>query len=340
MKLLNLPEKDQEPKPKAAEINPAGEQSKRKPKLVVTRGAITPRPGEKSKSPDEAADENPPALAAAESQTKDAPVSTPDATDIPPEASFRTKSTSVHAFRKSEAGNTLPANRDSNPGRRLHAFEEASKKAPRAKLPWRFRLSPTRERTHRAYWDVAATLSLIINVVLAALLIIMAGQIRTLRTSVNTTVNNLLSGLYGNFVKMDQASINTTIQVNAQIPLNFNLPVSQNTQVVLTSDVSIPRAHVVINTGGLNINAQANVTLPAGTTLPIALNLDIPVQSTIPISLQVPVSIPMYQTELHEPFTGLQTSLRPLYCMFNKNAQYPAGMYICAEHDTPTPGTP
>ncbi len=129
-------------------------------------------------------------------------------------------------------------------------------------------------------------------------------------------------------------------QVNAQIPLNFNLPVSQNTQVVLTGDVSIPGAHVVINTGGLNINAQANVTLPAGTTLPIALNLDIPVQSTIPISLQVPVSIPMNQTELHEPFTGLQTSLRPLYCLFNKNAQYPEGMYICAEHDDSHPWYP
>jgi hypothetical protein len=340
MKLLNLPEKDQEPKPKSDEINPAGEQSKRKPKLVVYRGTITPRPGENSQPLDAAVDEKPASQAAAGSRARADSVPTPDATNIPPEASHQTESPSAHAFRKSEAGNILPANRDSNPGRRLHAFEEASKKAPRAKLPWRFRLRPTRERAHRAYWDVAATISLIVNVVLAVLLIIMAGQIKTLRTSVNTTVNNLLGGLYGNFVKMDQASINTTIQVNAQIPLNFNLPVSQNTQVVLTGDVSIPRAHVVINTGGLNINAQANVTLPAGTTLPIALNLDIPVQSSIPISLQVPVSIPMYQTELHEPFTGLQTSLRPLYCLFNKNAQYPEGMYICAEHETPTPGTP
>jgi hypothetical protein len=177
---------------------------------------------------------------------------------------------------------------------------------------------------------------LIVNAILVGVLFIMYGQINNLKT----TVNSLLGGLYGNFVKMDQASINTTILVNAQIPLDFNLPVSQNTQVVLTSDVSIPKAHVVINTGVLNINAQASVTLPAGTNLPIALNLNIPVQSTIPVSLQVPVSIPLNQSELHEPFTGLQTSLRPLYCMFNKNAQYPTGIYICAEHDTPTPSTP
>jgi hypothetical protein len=232
------------------------------------------------------------------------------------------------------------AGKDNNPGRRLHALEAAGKNAPPARVPWKFRIRPTRERTHRAYWDVATTLSLVINVVLVGVLIIMAGQIRTLRTTVEATVNNLLGGLYGNFVKMDQASISTTIMVNTQIPLNFTLPVSQGTEVVLTRDVNIPGAHVIINTGVLNINAQANVTLPAGTTLPIALNLDIPVQSTIPISLQVPVKIPLNQTELHEPFTGLQTSLRPLYCMFNKNAQYPEGIFICAEHDIPTPGVP
>ncbi len=189
-----------------------------------------------------------------------------------------------------------------------------AKKPHRPKFPWKYRLRPTRETTHRAYWDVATTFSLVVNVLLVGLLIIMALQIRNLKTTVNALNplgNNLLGGLYGNFVKMDQASINTTIAVDAQIPLNFNLPVSQNTTVVLTNNVNIPNAHVVINTGGLNINAQASVTLPAGTSLPIALNLTIPVQSTIPISLQVPVSIPLNQTDLHEPFTGLQTTLRP-----------------------------
>ena len=98
--------------------------------------------------------------------------------------------------------------------------------------------------------------------------------------------------------------------------------------------------HVVINTGGVAINSVANVTLPAGTSLPISLNLTIPFQSTIPISLQVPVNIPLNQTGLHQPFTGLQTTILPLYCMLNKNAQYPEGTFICAEHDAPTTGTP
>ena len=339
MNLPDTPEKSQESKPKSSEIPSTGGQSKRRPKLVVSRGMITHHPGETGKMPDSVADEKTSSHPTAGSRTKATPATKPAATDIPPDAASQAESSSAHPFHSSDPGSLQRAGRE-NPGRRLHAFEAAAKKAPPTKVPWRFRLRPTRERTHRAYWDVTATLSLIVNAILAVLLIIMAGQIRNLRTSVNATVNDLLGGLYGNFVKMDQASINTTIMVNAQVPLDFNLPVSQDTQVVLTSDVSIPRAHVVINTGGLNINAQANVTLPAGTTLPIALNLNIPVQSTIPINLQVPVTIPMNQTELHGPFTGLQTSLQPLYCLFNKNAQYPEGIYICAEHDTPTPGTP
>ena len=340
MKPNDLHEKDQEPKPKPGEFPKAGEQSQRKPKLVVSWGMITHRPVETAQMPDSIAGEKPASLPADGNQAKAPPAAKPDAKNISSEAEPQVDGQPAQTLRSSEQGGPRRGSRNINPGRRLHAFELAAKKAPRTRVPWRYRLSPSREGTQRAYWNVATTISLVVNAILVAVVIILYGQIRNLQTSVNTTVNGVLGGLYSNFVKMDQASINTTIMVNAQIPLNFNLPVSQNTQVVLTSDVSIPKAHVVINTGGLNINAQANVTLPAGTALPIALNLNIPVQSTIPISLQVPVSIPMSQTELHGPFTGLQTSLRPLYCMFNKNAQYPEGLYICAEHDTPTPVTP
>jgi len=167
-------------------------------------------------------------------------------------------------------------------------------------------------------------------------LLVMSGQIRNLKTM----MNGLLGGLYSNFVEMDKASITTTISIDTQIPISFNLPIQQNTDVALTSSVPIAGAWVVINSGGLSINAPANVTLPAGTNLPIALNMNVPVQATIPISLQVPVNIPLNQTDLHAPFTGLQQTISPLYCTFNKNAQYPAGVFICAGHDTPTPGTP
>jgi hypothetical protein len=239
---------------------------------------------------------------------------------------------------RSDQENPLRQNKDMNPGRRLHAMEEAAKSAPPAKIPWIYRARPTGENTRRAYWDVTATLSLIVNAILVVVLIVMSGQIRNLKSS----VSGLLGGLYSNFAKMDQASIDTTISINTEIPLNFTLPVSQNTDVVLTGDVNIPNAYISINTGGININSRANVTLPAGTTLPITMNMGVPVQTTIPINMQLPVSIPLNQTGMHEPFTGLQTAILPFYCTLDKNAQYPEGTFICTEHHstTTTPTNP
>lgn len=331
MKRPVLPAEEKLNRPPSESAPTSGDALKRKPKLVFHQGNPAYRPEDMDKRPIPMPELKPAA---------EMPVETP----VPAAADAILELPQPVAAEVPAALESQPAHRpELNPGRRLHAFETAGKNAPRARVPWHYRLRPNRELTHRAFWDVTATLSLIINLILVIVLVVMAQQIENLKTTisgVNTFANNVLGGLYGNFVQMDQASINTTINVEAQVPLDFNLPVSQNTQVVLTSDVSIPRAHVVISTGVLNINADANVTLPAGTNLPIALNMNIPVQTSIPISLQVPVHIPLSQTELHQPFTGLQASLRPLYCALNKNAQYPEGTYICTEHDATTPGVP
>jgi hypothetical protein len=325
MTLPDLPEDDQEANPISDEGLDAGEQLKWKRKVGIYLGKFGHNQGETGENLNSLVKENPSSRLAAGIPSK-----------AVPKPLSQTDGTHISLSHRSTKDGSVRDSKDINPGRRLHAFEAAAKNAPAVRIPWQYRLRPNREQTHRAYWDVAATFSLIINAFLIGILIIMAGQIKNLRT----TVNGLFGGLYSNFVKMDQATINTTFMVNAQIPLDLRLPISQNTEVVLTRDVSIPGAHVVINTGILNINAKANISIPAGTTLPIALNLEVPVHSMIPISLQVPVSIPMNQTGLHEPFTGLQTSLRPLYCMLDRNAQYPAGIYICTEHDAPIPGTP
>ena len=330
MKLPYQPGEEPEPK--------TNEQPRRNPKVIVHRGMAARDPGKTGWKLSSLFKRKPASHPVARSQVQVAPRPQPDhAADTETESPSQAKSQSTHPVRSSGQGVPPRSGKGINPGLRLRAFEVAAKNAPPARIPIKYRLRPNRELTRRAYWDVTTTFSLIVNAILVGLLFVMAGQIRNLKT----TVNSLLGGLYSNFVKMDQASINTTITVDTQIPLNFNLPISQNTDVILTSAVFIPGARVTINSGALTIdNAPANVTLPLGTSLPIALNLNIPVQVTLPISLQVPVNIPLSQTELHEPFTGLQTTLRPLYCTFNKNAQYPEGIFICAEHDAPTPGTP
>ena len=123
--------------------------------------------------------------------------------------------------------------------------------------------------------------------------------------------DQLINGLYDNFVLMDQAHIITDIQVNTTIPVQFDLLLDTDTTVVLTSDTPIPNTMVNIKTSIISLNAPAEVTLPKGTPLNIHLELTVPVNASIPVSLPVHVDIPLDQTDLHEPFVGLQGVVKP-----------------------------
>lgn len=183
------------------------------------------------------------------------------------------------------------------------------------------------------FWSIASVISLTINgITLLALLII---AIILLRNGMGISAllnmgNSLLGGLYSNFEKMDRASIQTNVVVDTTIPVQFDLQLNQTTNVILSQDVTINNALVTVNTGGLNITrANTTIVLPQGTTLPVVLNLVVPVDTTVPVSLNVPVDIPLSQTQLHEPFTGLQDVVRPFYCMINSNAINLSGEPIC-----------
>jgi hypothetical protein len=162
-----------------------------------------------------------------------------------------------------------------------------------------------------AFWTVTGIISLLVNLILVAVLIGLGSQIFALKSVVS---DQLLQGLYQNFQKMDQAHIRSTIPVRDQtVRANFNLHIETPTTVVLSQDTLLQNATVVqLNTGGLTIyNAPAEILLPAGTQLPILLNLDVPVDQEIPVNLDVSVDIPLSETDLHEPFAGLQAVLTP-----------------------------
>lgn len=183
------------------------------------------------------------------------------------------------------------------------------------------------------FWTIASVISLTINGITLLALIIMGIMLMRYGLSVSTLLNmgnGLLGGLYTNFEKMDRASIQTNVEVNTTIPVKFDLQLNQQTNVVLSQDVTIENALVTMNTGGLNITrGNTTIILPQGTTLPVVLNLVVPVDTTVPVTLNVPVDIPLSQTQLHEPFTGLQDVVRPFYCMINPNALNLNGEPVC-----------
>jgi len=184
------------------------------------------------------------------------------------------------------------------------------------------------------FWTIASVISLLVNIgtVIALIVVVqLLGGTKATLAFAQGQANGLLGGLYNNFVKMDAASIKTKIHVEKDIPVQFSLNVSGPTDVTLSRDVVITGALVTVNTGGLNINrARADIVLPAGTILPINIqNLVVPVDKTVPAILDVDVNIPLNQTELHDPFVGLQKVVEPYYCLLQPNTVV-NGVNVCA----------
>src|SRR5512143_1035885 len=178
-----------------------------------------------------------------------------------------------------------------------------------------------------AFWTIASVISLVVNVVLVVVVLGLLRSFGSLDTArIGTRV---LGGLYSNFERMDQAHIKTTIPIQTNIPLDLNVPVQTTTGITLAKDVSIPGAHVRINTALFNIDAPANVTLPAGTSLDVTMAFDLPLTGQVPVSLSVPVDIPLQQTDLHPALVGLQDTIRPIYCIVTPLAQALNGEPVC-----------
>lgn len=207
-------------------------------------------------------------------------------------------------------------------GAKLQAPPPKPAPIPVSSAPTESEAKPQRYRFLPAFWTIASAVSLTVNLVLLIVLLIVFQMRNPLQGTAGNQITRLLGGLYTNFVKMDQANIKTNIHVEKEIPVNFTLNVSGPTDVTLSQDVTIDGALVTVATGGLNIvNARARIVLPQGTLLPINIdNLVVPVDQKVLAVLDVPVDIPLNQTELHEPFTGLQQVVKPWYCLVEPHA--------------------
>ncbi len=185
-----------------------------------------------------------------------------------------------------------------------------------------------------AFWTIASVMSFTVNLVLIIILLTTLQMLGVIQLTANDQVSGLLGGLYTNFVKMDDASIVYDVPVNADIPLNIVVPVQTTTRITLAENVTIPNAHVRINSGPLVIDSNAEVTLPANTPLLVNLDFQLNVQNSIPVQLNVPVNIPLNKTDLHEPFVGLQKVVEPFYCIVEPNAVI-KGVNICSPTAAP-----
>ena len=168
----------------------------------------------------------------------------------------------------------------------------------------------------RVWWNafktVALLLSFTLNMILVIVALLLLMQIFQIK---NGILEPLIDGLHRDFVGLDKAVIERTINVDDQIPVQFDLPLHQNTNVVLTADVPIAaNASFTLPGGGGMINGRVDIVLPEGLVLPVKLDMIVPVDTTIPIHLPVAVEIPLNETQLHEPFDNLRGLLQNYVC--------------------------
>jgi hypothetical protein len=172
------------------------------------------------------------------------------------------------------------------------------------------------------FWTIASALSLAVNVVLCLAVLGLLAMRGPIVNTVTGQSTGILGGLYSNFQAMDKATIRTTIPVDGNIPVtidNIVVPVRTDTTILVQPGQTACLSKIRIVTGGLSLNAPGCITFGQETALAVKLNMDIPlapIVRTIPVHLDVPVNIPLRDTELHQPFVGLQEVVRPWYCLF------------------------
>lgn len=163
------------------------------------------------------------------------------------------------------------------------------------------------KRWWTAFRNIAILFSFLVNIVLIIVLLVVMSVIFQIKSGI---ADPLVGGLYSSFVGLNDARIisqvyvNDMIQVNDMIkvqdtivvsdsvPVQLQIPLQQNTNVVLTSPVSLnANAEFTLPGGGGNIRGSVAITLPSGLVLPVALDLTVPVDSSLPINLNVPVDM-------------------------------------------------
>jgi hypothetical protein len=167
-----------------------------------------------------------------------------------------------------------------------------------------------------AFWTVTAIFSLLVNILSIGILIFFGRYFFELKALI---ADGLVTGLSNNLALMDKAHIvatipvSTTVQLQDNLPVVFDLPIDQSTQLLLTKDTQISGAYIYLN----NTPVLTDLTLPAGTPIQADFNMTIPVSQTIPVDVTVPVKLlvpldlAIDQTDLHQSIVGLQGAIEP-----------------------------
>jgi hypothetical protein len=169
--------------------------------------------------------------------------------------------------------------------------------------------------------NFAIIFSFIVNVILVLVLLI--SPFPTL-VIVNGFVEPLLGDLDNAFAALGDTKIETNVDLQQPLDIQFDLPLEQDTNVVLTEPVPLQaNATFFLPGGGGSINGTVSLSLPEGMQLPVSLSLMVPVETTIPVEMDVPVEIQLDEAGMGPAIEQLRGVFEPLNQMLDQLPDYP-----------------
>lgn len=185
-------------------------------------------------------------------------------------------------------------------------------------------------------WRFMVIFSFIVNLILVGVLIVLGLLIFEIK---NQVADPLITGLHSSFVGLNDATIDWTIPVHANVPVNLaNVPINADTlivpptmmlngevvntfpgetKVVLTRPVALPPLTASVRGIGLDDRpvtlAINGLVLPEGLELPVSLSMNLAIRDQeLPVDLMVRAVIPLSETQLHDPVENLRLLFEPL----------------------------
>jgi len=166
-------------------------------------------------------------------------------------------------------------------------------------------------RLGRFLWRFMVVFSFIVNLVLVLVLLGAGLLIFEIK---NAIAEPLIGGLHSTAIGLRNATIDWTIPVRDNIPVNLDIELKTDTVVVLNAPVPLT-VQAVIDLPGLNaenVPATVSLELPAGLQLPVKLDVPVPVRERLDIALDVRAVIPLSETQLVDPINTLGLLFEPL----------------------------
>jgi hypothetical protein len=167
-----------------------------------------------------------------------------------------------------------------------------------------------------AFERFALVFSFTVNIILVVVVMMLAGLLLPIRDYIaRPTMDRVMTEIE----RLGNTHIQTTVVVEDEIPVIFDLPLNQPVNVTTMAPVPIKTAaYFTLPGGGGYIRGTVSLNLPANTVLPVQLDTTVPVDQMIPVRMEIPVDINLGDTDLKTSVDNFEALLKPIHDFLGK----------------------